>query len=399
MVKIIADTPALSALLQKLCATVQDHNGFLNPGLIIHCKNGDISVMAEDPPKDAPLLRLPHDLMLPYDDFSLTIENSHLEAHSIIENFSPVRQTLLQLMLDFYNKTDKIRKHLNTSAWHVYRNEPEIINPLLQSRQGGDVSLLSKLTSDTPADDEELTLLSFFKNRLLSCRINDKSTEPEKVLMPIADFLNHHRKGAPYNQLYTKDKGYFSLPVAQPVKNSPECYAHYGFLDTLDTYLHYSFIDPDVPFVRSIPVLIELEGIGTLDIKALNVSIPQKDIPAGFKDLKFYMPMMNIHHEQRKVEISHIMIPDQKAPRALHRIIYLALSFLVPDLDELSRNYHVKNVIHNILETNFQFYIHLESCVKKAKTPLSAQEPLLKTVQIQKNKIQSYQELINSLYP
>lgn len=356
MLQIRADNPEVTNILNKICAIVRDNGGDIHPDLIITCKQNNISVHIEhnnDQTITDFAFKIPHDLLIAYDDFVLSADNADnnvLAIESHIDNIAPLHLELMRLMLALYNTTDKLNSHKNASPWYIYKDS-DILNSLTQSRTGSDMDLIQSMARQQDYDD--LALLTFFKSRLLKCHINKNDAHPEGVLMPLVDLLNHHNAAKPYKNFYTPQGGILAVDVSRPEQTdqnkSPECFVNYGVFDCLDTYLHYGFVNNDPAFVRSVPLTIDLKEYGTLNIKALNVHVAPGDLPAGFQDLSFYMPIINVDAEKNAV-LSHIIIPSQTAPKSMRRILSLAIDMMNPGLD--------RKILQNLMLESERFIVN-----------------------------------------
>jgi len=369
MTKIISDNPKVSKILHEICEIIEGQGGSIHPDITIKCQDNDISVISSTHygmgrAKDF-AFKIPHELMVVYDDFVFEMdENQKIHAHSHINDVTPQQLRLTNLMLDLYNATDKLQTHIKNCIWHTFKNNKEIISLLIKGRQGLDLNLISKFIKDD--DINNLSLLTFFKTRLLDCQLHDKDTQSESIIMPLVDAMNHHLKGAPYQNFYTPKGAFLTIPLVQPVEGNNECFVQYGVFDNLDTYMHYGFMAGKIPFLRSIPLTVDLGEWGSIEIKALNSYVQAQDVPDGFKDLTFYMPIINADHDKKHVVLSHIMIPTSAAPKSLRRIISLAIRLLHPKIDTDTINSLMLDVEAKLWKSNKKYYQSIQESVEKS---------------------------------
>ena len=366
MVHITSDNAETQNILEQLCTKIEECGGSIHPNARIACHHHAIQISVTGEDAEGPLFQIPHEALVVYDDFALKIEDGLIKTHSTVDGIAPVQRDLMELILALYNVTGKLQAHLDSSAWHVFKDDPEILRLLQLGRQGGDAQMIAQFIKDGMY--EELALLTFFKTRLLNCQLYKKDAPMEMVLMPLADLMDHTLKGAIYKQLYYEGGATLNVPLSRPVEGSNECFMSYGAFDSFDTYLHYNFIDAQTPFVRSVPVNINLGEWGQIDIRALNAHVPTHDIPEGFKDLSFYMPIINIHESERRAVLSHLMIPGRAAPKSLRRILSLTLQSLHPTINAEHIKILMLQVEDLLLKANLAYYNDLEAAVRDSYT-------------------------------
>ena len=97
--------------------------------------------------------------------------------------------------------------------------------------------------------------------------------------------------------------------------DSSECYVVYGLYDTLDTFLSYGFPDINAPYVRSIPMEIQIACYGALNIRSLIGARNEHELPKQITDLRRYMPLP-AKQPNGDLDISHLMIPIHAAPHS-----------------------------------------------------------------------------------
>ena len=240
---------------------------------------------------------------------------------------------------------------------------------------------------------EDLLLLTFFKTRLLQCHLNKKDSPPENVIMPLMDSMNHSLKAADYRHYYSPEgEGTIGVPVSQPVEGSDECFVKYGTFDSLDTYLHYGFVD-DAPFAKSVPVKIDLGEYGTIVVAALNAYVAPEDIPEQFKDMGFYMPVINIYGDKRAV-LSHAILPSIAAPKSLRRVLSLAVQLMNKSIDVDKINTLMLQAEQKLVTMNLEYYSNMEKSLEKCGLAPDDIALLGSAINRQKTVIQRYVDMM-----
>lgn len=286
MAVIESDNQEAEKHLQVICNLIETQGGDIHPSLVIRCENGALSVLGTKKDVQGKILKVPHALLLPYDEFTLGIENNEIVVKACSGNVTKDQAVLMDRMLALYACMDKLSAHRDACPWLALRSTPDILRSLACAREGVDIDMIrDEIEKNMVSDD--FVIESFFKNRLLGCKLHGKEAKKAKVLMPIIDFMDHHLRGSPYQNNYEEESSYLSVSLSQPVEGQSGCYARYGTLDALDTYLHYSFVDTGAPFIRSVPMVIDLGDMGILKIHAQNRQVEKKIFRTLFRIFSF----------------------------------------------------------------------------------------------------------------
>lgn len=354
MIPIVSDNKKVKKILESILKLLTEHGAAFDQDIEIHCKNDALSIRSPKNRKTRPMLRILHDLLPPAEDFNIIIKNDRFIMKASDSKLSAVQQQIMQLMLDLYNETNQLENFKKSSPWIKYKDEPAILNLFFSIREGKDIQEIEDLIKK-PDSDDRLLKQTFFKTRLLKCALNKEFRKQKAVFMPIADAVNHMAGGSGYNQIYGADHGVLAMGCFMP-DETDECFANYGWMDALDTYLHYAFIDQHAPFVKSIPMNIELENIGRLKIRGAGAHIEEESLPEGLKDLQIYMPSMMHHKTYKEIELSHIYIPDERAIMSLRRILQHAIRALSPDISDQNLMQAIETAESEIIKNNSSFY-------------------------------------------
>lgn len=397
VVKIVSDNKQAEKILKDIAEIITAHGAYLDEDMQIHCKDGGISVHS---PNDKPrrLFQLPHDVLIPYENFDIGIKKNEFVLKGTKKETPEHLTKLIEHMLALYNATDQLQNLCNASPWIACKQHTGIINMLLQNREGDDIRDLETALQD-PVDEEALTKHVFFRTRLMKLRLHKVFRKYVPVLLPLVDSLNHHLRGCTFTNDYPEDqedtKASLIVPYV-PVEGSDECFAKYRRMDSMDTYIDYAFIDQNTPMVRSIPLQIKLENIGTLQIRALDGYMKAEEIPERLQDLLFYMPTMTIDHKRNHIELSHIYIPQKAALRSLRRIIRYVLQNLKPDIDPETETKSMLTIEKEIVQANHTYYCKLQKLAAENKGP-DIHEDLTRIIDLQLEKIENYKNLIGNI--
>jgi hypothetical protein len=212
----------------------------LHPALEVRERDGHISLHVAAPDGEV-LIRLPEDLLVPVGDATWDASGDVLRVVQHDPSASPAQRELADAHVALYNATHKIR-------W-VNRSLPRVA-----------------LSSDPAAIDAIRLLRPAFATRVVdvaqafvSTRINREGS-----LMPVVDFLDHHPSGAP---LQVRD-GSMTIAVEHGGSGT-KCFACYGsHLDVVDLVLGHGYVDRGVRFARSLPVNVDIPGVGNVSVLA-----------------------------------------------------------------------------------------------------------------------------------
>lgn len=347
-----SDNTEITKLVEAMCHKIESHGGYVAPDMLIICEDNNLSISRPQPAHDGGMIKLPEACLVPYEAFIMGIEADDIVIHSRTEGATDLQADLLQDMLTLYNITGKIKSQRRFSPWYILREHPDLLEFLFSSREGTDIQQLQEAVNTNEIESARYETFSFFKGRLLGLK-KDKDSLPVKVLMPIIDLVNHHTHGASFR--WQGDEDGLVLAQANPVTGSNECFASYGKLDALDTYIHYGFIDREAPFVRSVPLDVSLGPAGTLKIGSFQQDFNGVMNPS-IGGLRFYLPAMQIDHGARQVSVSHMFIPREGGIRSLQRILNYIITKIAPTQSEIERKTLILQAEAQIIAKNKDFY-------------------------------------------
>jgi hypothetical protein len=139
-----------------------------------------------------------------------------------------------------------------------------------------------------------------------------------------------------------------------------------GAYDSTDALLFYNYLDQTADFVRSIPLQVNLpEGKGTIRIESLMSSRKPTKLPEHLKDLSFYIPPMWKTVESNIANLGYLMIPPDRAPYSMRRVLELAVGKLGADLSDEQMNANVRFAEKCVIDVNLNYINELRTYMEK----------------------------------
>lgn len=284
MTNIKTDNPEIEKCLRRIIKTAEQAGGSFADDMTISCLDGYMTIFAPaDLHGDANIMRVPSAALPPADFFEVALKGDDLYVASYDknQNLSASQIELMDLMLELYNITGKIKDYRQTSPWLFFHKDHELRAHILKGRDAKTVQNL--LSCKDYSSDKEI-IKTYFKSRTLGFR-SRPDVPPSPVLMPIIDCLNHHLHSPSYLSFNEPETSGLAVKASTPMPESDECFVRYGPYDALDTLVNYGFaaID-DLPlFTRSVVTEIDFAdyGAGTLLIHGHTVSNMPPKKPAG----------------------------------------------------------------------------------------------------------------------
>jgi len=358
MVQFETDDRGLERALIALGDEFERCGGFIHADLRIGANESGFVVKAPAAlGEKETLVRLPRGAFLPVDKFTLALQGADICVVSHDADLPAHQVRLLELMLELYNRTDKIGFHKKTDTMQLYLKDKPLLFRLLKCREHGRVQF-----SDTAGEDvDSFHLTSFLNTRVLKLRLDPNSTEMRKILMPVIDFLNNHPKA---EGLQSKDGENVSILKMSPVAGSEECYIRYGMYDALDCLIRYSYAEEHGFFVRSAPMTIELPPLGRLRVKSTHTPGKYKTLPKEIHDVWRHLPNVKIDVGTNVAEVEFIHIPQADPPFALRRVLAVVLKTMMTHLKarmtEEAFSTAILTAEHEIVARNVKLYEDFE---------------------------------------
>ncbi len=225
-----------SALVADLLAgtleVVRENGGFIAPTTRLIERAGQLSVTstADD---DSPLFRIPRECFVRVDRVTWAEQEDRMVIVDVPEEFTDVETEMLYLQVALHNACDKL-------AW-MNRTHPALDPTLPEDLVNAIQSLLPSFRNPMMAATDVL-----WANRCFRIPFSD-DLQPERVLIPLVDLLNHHALGAVAD--WTGED--FMITTRKPFGTS-ECALDYGMQRTaLEMAVVYGFFDPGAPLTAN----------------------------------------------------------------------------------------------------------------------------------------------------
>jgi len=390
MSAIRADDHEITLLLDRLVRLVTDHGGFVHPEIEIVSAQGELSIHSRLGVDNHDEIIFVPEVCLPgLDDFSIKLDGDSLVARPRSAGKAGAAQIeAMDLMLDLYNLSAKIHAHRQTSPGLTLINAPNVMSHLYTGGQ-------CRPDNDQISDSDEDIIDSFFGSRRFSYMDNGVA---KKVIMPIIDFLNHHYRSSGYcrDEQTASGRNGISVLHSRPLAGSSECFVRYSTdSDVLGLYIKYGFVDVNAIFLRSIPVYIDLYGVGRIKVNRFVLPmVPADKIPVEARDLHAYFPHIG-RLDATTLEVSHLIIPPAQDQLSLRRILAMLIRVLSPAIDDNSLMVLVRQAESQLLMKNRNYYVELGQLVSlEPETVIqsSTVAALHQLSQMQMDKLSRYQE-------
>ncbi|HBR68679.1 MAG TPA: hypothetical protein DEA55_04800 [Rhodospirillaceae bacterium] len=365
------DNPELRKELLALEKLIEQGGGGIHSKVVICDQGGGLSIKTTEPmERGKEIIRLSRDTLLPSDKYNVLVKKDEFRLE-IPKNssLSSLQRQLAETMITLYNLTSKVKLHKELSFSLSLQPYPELIEKIQEGRMFGKnlLNWSDRLQKGMEEDEfNEFVSDSFLKTRYLGygdyLRTSDVST-----LMPLIDFLNHHWQGAAFHVGIGVRKGDLAVTANQVVDGSTECYAFYGPMDALDTLLRYDFIDEYAPVVRSVPIVLEVDGYGAVKVNSTPGIMNQKKLGKQIADLNRFIPTLTLRKDKQFLGVSHLLIPTDGSPKALRRVLYIILANMTgePEMDKDFYEPWIRRAEAKILEVNNTFYRGLLELTEK----------------------------------
>jgi hypothetical protein len=328
MVLIVSDNLDIQHSLQKNVTLAENAGATFDDDLVIKCVDGTLSVEAPPDSVGKILIRLPWDCLVPVELFQFSIADDNIVMSSHEAALAPECVMRMKALLELYNLCDKLARHRRTSPWPLLASHPELLEHLMRRLPSDLLGMFNKFVGSGNYDG--LMLDSFFHTRPCDYREIEKAP-PFPVLMPVIDFMNHDLRGAPVQlEDQTDDGGTLTIKRSASVPGAGnECFSFYGLYDCFDTWMSYSFIDEKAPFVRSIPMTIDLPRLGTIELVNYIKIRDQADLPPSVIDLYLFIPKL-LARRANRMEVTSLLLPGPQMPEALRRTLMFLINEMNP---------------------------------------------------------------------
>jgi len=380
MVKIVADRADIESHLSRLVDLIKSNDGYVHDELIIVSENGNLSVQApRSVPEKSELIAVPREMLLPTADFDLYLSGDDICIGAAANPTSAAQMAMAEEMLAIYNLCEKIRIHREMSPGRLFFEAPQTFEALVLPTQ---FNIRKKLPAKDPI------LHDFLHTRVFGAKAVS-GDEKQSVLMPIIDFLNHRRMAGGFKL----DDARLSVNRFSPLADTDECFVSYSRMDAQIAYAIYGFVDENSDTVISMPVSIDLPGIGTIDVGRRQGQKSQGKVPPPLKNIAWLVPEMGISRENLHAQLAFLIIPPKGFPRAMRRILGFAISALAKDMPPHELVPSVLESERQIIEANLNYYEGLKDRARKASVSKELQpivDDAFRMADIQINLIRAY---------
>lgn len=375
MLTIEADNPEIEKEVRRLLALITEGGGGVHSNLVIRSQNGGLSIETKVPMAPGKeMMRIPKGALLSAAQFEVAVNGDGFDVSFPAKSaFTPLQRKLAECMFSLYTLTHKARLHREGGFMLAMAEHEDLLAKITNVRQLG--RELLKYQEDIKsglqgAALDKVVADTFMKTRFLGYNDKEKFSS-SSVLMPVIDFLNHHWAGAGFAINGGVRTGDISVGCSQPVEGSLECYAFYGVMDPLDALIRYDFIDALSPVIRSVPLEIAVPDAGTIIIQGRMGAKSTKKLPKQLAGLNRFVPALEVDRDAGRVSASHLLIPVEKSPRALRRVLttlFLALRGNAGDMTDGVYIGWLRDAERQVIEENKKAYRALHDAAEKAKS-------------------------------
>jgi hypothetical protein len=386
MVMLLADNWEIERTLRRLVALSEAAGAEFSPDLVVKCVDGNLSIEAPPDSVGTVLMRLPWDCLVPISPFHLAVAGDELVISSYETSLTSTCVATMEAMLELYNLTNKLAVHRRTSPWSLLAEHPELLPNLMTGRR----ILYHELVRSGNRD--QLEIKSFLNTRAFDYKATP-GAPGFPVLLPVLDAMNHHSQGAPFAFDDSSGLGrVLTVGRSRPLPEAGnECFAFYRPHDCFDCWMGDGFIDETADFVRSLAMVIDIAGIGTIKMDDIFELRSKHELPPPVHDLHFYIPKLYATGRDQ-IHTAAVLIPGRQAPRALRRTLH----FLITGLNHgrpPSRDL-VLQAEQQVIAANTAYYQTLAGVLRTMTLRDERQRPILhefiRMCEIQLGRLQAY---------
>lgn len=351
MITIESDQPELRRALENLVEEVERGGGWFHESLSLVAESGSIRVDSSLPVGRAELLMsVPGQILLPIDEIRMRLSGDDIVIDSFADSATPERKRLFEIVIGIYNLCGKIPAHRAASPRFGFPADGDIARLLAAGRDA---------KSHSAETGNERLLDDFMHSRLFSHN-EVRSGKRSEVLMPAVDFFNHHPDAYGFMGETTRhpDQPVIGVEHWRPEADHRECFVCYSLFDAFDLAVHYGYLERGCRFVKSVPLAVELEGLGSLRVRAAGAAGIRRELPSRLRDLQAWMPTV-IRSSPQEIELSHLIIPGTSDRQALRRVLATMISAWRPSMDLEAVAEHVAIAERAVLAENIRYYEQL----------------------------------------
>jgi len=367
--RVIGDNKATIEIINNLLFTLEEKGAKFHKDLRFIESNGNLSIKAYNNDNKQRLISTPVCCMPILSDFVISIEGDKIFAKPVASPINPDAIPVMELMIELYNETNKIKTWQSTYPLLALREYPEFLNKLFANTEHTvkqklfkalyDKQQWSELTQKTFIGSREF----YFKKELLN-KSNIKTVNAiENGLLGVIDFLNH-KEGAP-GYLVNKKQGTLEIDSSSE-SSTTEVFVEYNYIDPVMSYLIYGFVDLNSSFLFS--CITNLTCKTGLNIAVLGVvGRSSTQVPKDVSHIEQFLPA-TIKRSANIVTINNLVIPSKQYQHTLPQVLAYLLKKI--DLEGLYNNEallkeEVKHLEKQLLLNNLQYWNKLNNEFKQ----------------------------------
>ena len=304
-------------------------------------------------------------------DYDISSNKScQIEAKLRQDAINPDAAPIMALMCDLYNATNKLEQWDRTYPLLTLKDHTQLIDTLFSFRsQGQKVSSLKNLLDKKQFDD--LLLESFlgsreftYKQDALASAGIETPNNAEKGLLAIIDFLNH--KMGESNYVINRQTGCMEI-YANEVDESGELYVQYGFMDALQAFLTYGFVDTKSPILYSGKMQFKLKSGLNFVVLGMSGGLTRTvALPKELQHLHNYLPP-GIKRDGNNVVVNELVIPSGDNLMNLRQALVTILRQCDAEgiyADESNLRAEMFHIEQQVLQLNIQYWKQFGSQVE-----------------------------------
>ena len=384
MINIESDQPDLRLALESLVEEVERGGGWFHESLSLVAESGSIRVESSLPVGRVELLiSVPEELLLPIDEIRMRVSGDEIVIDSFTDSATPERRRLFEIVIGIYNLCGKLPAHRAASPRFGFPEDGDIARLLAAGREA---------TGHSAENGNDRLLDDFIHSRLYS-HDDGISGKRREVLMPAVDFFNHHPDAYGFMGETARhpDQPVIGVEHWKPGADSRECYVCYSLFDAFDLAVHYGYLERGCRFVKSVPLAVELEGLGSLRVRAAASAGIRRELPSRLRDLRAWMPVI-LRSGPQEIELSHLIIPGMSDRQALRRVLATMIAAWRPDMDLEAVAEHVATAERAVLAENIRYYEELAGGLRLvAESSPALAESTLEMAMLQLGLLRAYQ--------
>jgi hypothetical protein len=349
MIHIESDQPELARALMSLVGEVENGGGWFDESLRLIAEKGSIRVESFLPAgRNELLMSVPEELLLPVDEVCMRVFGDEIVIDSFTEAATPIRRRLFERMIEIYNLCGKIAAHRAVSPRFGFAAVSEVARVLATGRDA---------RSEAEETEHDPLLSDFMHSRLYSHHEGGVGKRRE-VLLPVIDFFNHHPDA---NGFLNETYRHADHPVVGVGHWKP----------ATDAGVQYGYLERGCRFVKSVPLAVDLEGLGKLRVRAAGAAALRRELPSRMRDLRAWMPVV-LGCGVEEIELSHLIIPGFSDRHALRRVLAGMISAWRPGMDLEAVAEYVAFAERVLLAENISYYERLVGCLRSVTADAQA---------------------------